>query len=209
MLLIAACQSGPSQESRVDHLPFYADASFTPHWISPGSSELNSFHRISSFELLNQDNQLLSSENLEGKIYVADFFFSTCSGICPRMTYNMSLLQEEFLDDEDVVLLSFSVTPGVDSVATLHSYAKRNGVQSGKWHLLTGSRKEIYDLGRKSYYVEEDLGIGRSEDEFLHTENFVLIDGNSHIRGIYNGLNMTSLQNLMTDIRTLKSESSG
>ena len=121
------------------------------------------------------------------------------------MTKNMTLLQEEFKDDDDVLLLSHSVTPTIDSVAQLKKYALDKGVLNN-WHLVTGDKKEIYDLGRKFYFVEEDLGEPKGLDDFLHTENFVLIDKNKHIRGIYNGLNKNSVMQLIADIKTLKKE---
>lgn len=118
----------------------------------------------------------------------------------------MLVLQKEFLKDNDVLLLSHSVTPERDSVYVLKDYAIKNEVVNQKWYLVTGNQKEIYNLGRKSYFVEEDLGVKKSEDEFLHTENFVLIDKKSHIRGIYNGLNSTSVNELIADIKTLQKE---
>ena len=118
----------------------------------------------------------------------------------------MLLLQEEFMNDDDVLLLSHSVTPGRDSVPVLKAYADKKGVQSGKWHLATGDQREIYKLGRRDYFVEEDLGLEKDEDEFLHTENFVLVDKQKHIRGIYNGLNKTSVDQLISDLRALQQE---
>lgn len=122
------------------------------------------------------------------------------------MTSNMSMIQDAFLEDDDVVLLSHSVTPGVDSVSVLKAYAEAKGVLSNKWHLLTGDRSEIYELGRRKYFVEDDLGEERNDDEFLHTENFILVDSNRHIRGIYNGLRKASVNQLIKDIKTLQSE---
>lgn len=148
----------------------------------------------------------MNEKTFENKIYVADFFFTSCPGICPKMTANMNIVQEAFKDDVDVLLLSHSVTPSDDSVAVLKDYALYKGVISNKWHLVTGSEKEIYKLDRKDYFVEDDLGLEKDEDEFLHTENFVLIDKNRHIRGIYNGLNKTSVKQLISDIQTLKKE---
>ncbi|MEL6813164.1 MAG: SCO family protein, partial [Bacteroidota bacterium] len=145
-------------------------------------------------------------KTFENKIYVTDFFFTLCPGICPKMTANMSILQEEFKNDSHVLLLSHSVTPERDSISVLKEYALEHGVMSHTWHLVTGDRDEIYTLGRSSYFVEEDLGLVRSKDDFLHTENFVLIDKNKHIRGIYNGLNKGSIQQLIADIHTLKAE---
>ncbi len=201
-----ACSSPEEKTSRVDTLPYYQEASFTPQWISPDSVYLKSYHRIPPFELINQNGEKFTEENLDGKIYVADFFFTTCPGICPKMTSNMALLQDEFLNDPEILLLSHSVTPKIDDVEVLKSYAEVKGINSDKWHLLTGDRETIYNLGRKSYFVEEDQGLEKDIDEFLHTENFVLIDKSRHIRGIYNGLNKTAVAQLIADIKTLKKE---
>ncbi|MEL7145667.1 MAG: SCO family protein, partial [Bacteroidota bacterium] len=125
----------------------------------------------------------------------------------PKMTRNMTLVQEAFLEDDRVMILSHSVTPQYDSVPVLKRYAESNGVIDGKWHLLTGERSTIYKLGRQGYFIEEDLGILKEADEFIHTENFVLVDKNRYIRGIYNGLNKTSVNQLIDDIKTLQGKS--
>ncbi|WP_299252573.1 SCO family protein [uncultured Lacinutrix sp.] len=205
-VLIVSCNNKAEKTSRVASLPFYEDATFTPHWLDAGSNEVKEFHKIPDYSLTNQEGETVTSQTFKDKIYVADFFFTTCPGICPKMTANMSVLQEEFKDDDEILLLSHSVTPKIDSVATLKDYAIAKNVNSSKWHLVTGERKTIYDLGRQAYFVEEDLGEPKTEDDFLHTENFVLIDKNKHIRGIYNGLNKTSVQQLITDIKTLEKE---
>ena len=194
------------KESRVERLPYYTDATFTPYWLDKNDKKLNDFHQISDFKLVNQNGDTITERTFEDKIYVTDFFFTICPGICPKMTNNMLVLQDEFKNDESVLLLSHSVTPMMDSVSVLKDYAESKGIISSKWHLVTGNRKHIYKLGRQDYFVEEDLGLEKDADEFLHTENFVLIDKNRHIRGIYNGLNSTSIQQLIADIETLKKE---
>lgn len=201
-----SCKENKERTSRVATLPFYKDASFTPYWLSPNSKEEKQFHKIPTFSMTNQEGKTITDKTLENKIYVADFFFTTCPGICPKMTNNMGMVQEAFTNDDDVMILSYSVTPEKDSVTVLKNYAVEKGVDAKKWNLLTGNRQEIYDLGRKSYFVEEDLGKTKNADDFLHTENFVLIDKNKHIRGIYNGLNKTSVAQLIADIKTLKKE---
>ena len=200
------CRSKEKKTSRVDSLPYYKEASFTPYWLSSESDELKKFHRIPSFNLTNQDGLIISDKTFDGKIYIADFFFTSCPGICPKMTANMAVIQDAFLTDLDVLLLSHSVTPVTDSVPVLKNYANKKGVISNKWHLVTGTKSEIYNLGRHSYFVEEDLGVAKTDEDFLHTENFVLVDKNKHIRGIYNGLNKTAVQQLIADINTLKLE---
>lgn len=206
VFLLFACQEKKTTASRVDRLPFYKEATFTPHWIPEEDESLVTFHRIPPFQFINQEGASITEKTFENKIYVTDFFFASCQGICPKMTSNMMILQEEFMTDDEVLLLSHSVTPDLDSVPVLGNYAEHYGINSNTWHLVTGSKKEIYQLGRKYYFVEEDLGLKKEDDEFLHTENFVLIDKSGHIRGIYNGLNKTSIRQLITDIYTLKEE---
>lgn len=207
LILILSCQNNKTEkQSRVAMLPYYNEATFTPYWLDEESDDLQSFHKIPNFELVNQLGEKVTHKTFENKIYVTDFFFTSCPGICPKMTANMNVLQDEFIDDAEVLLLSHSVTPVKDSVSVLKDYADAKGINSSKWHLVTGDRKQIYDLGRLSYFVEEDLGEIKTEEDFLHTENFVLIDKNKHIRGIYNGLNKTAIQQLIADIKTLKLE---
>jgi len=208
LMLAIACKTEKKKEvtSRVATLPFYEDASFTPKWMDLTNENLDVFHSIPDFDFMNQDGEKVSSETFKDKIFVADFFFTTCPGICPIMTRNMTMVQDAFKDDTTVSILSHSVTPKMDSVAQLKKYALEKGVISGKWHLVTGERHKIYDLGRNFYFVDDDLGVKKGEDDFLHTENFVLIDKKKHIRGIYNGLSKNSVEQLIADIRTLKKE---
>lgn len=184
-------------------LPYYDTADFTPKW---EMQDEKTFHRIRPFKLLNQENKLFTEKDIDGKICVADFFFTSCPGICPKMAKSMADVQKEFMDDEDVLLLSHSVTPDKDSVPILKKYAQSNKINFKRWKLLTGNKKEIYDLGRIYYFVEEDEGVKKGPDIFLHTENFILIDKQRHIRGIYNGLDPNSIENLIRDIKMLKTE---
>ena len=206
LICLFSCKEKKQSESRVARLPFYNEATFKPNWIPEKDKSLDAFHQISSFNFLNQDGKTITNQTFKDKIYVADFFFTSCYGICPKMASNMKIVQEEFLNDDEVLLISHSVTPDKDSVSVLREYALNKGVVSNKWHLVTGLQNEIYKLGRKDYFVEEDLGIDKDKNDFLHTENFVLIDKNRHIRGIYNGLNKTSVNQLIKDIHTLKTE---
>lgn len=213
VLLSASCKNEVKKEniktvetSRVNHLPYYNDESFTPNWLTPGSPEEKSFHKIPDFKLINQLGDTITQKTFEDKIYVTDFFFTICPGICPQLAESMIQLQDEFKDDDDVLLLSHSVMPSTDTVAILKEYAEEHNAIANKWHLVTGDKQEIYSLGRDQYFVENDLGVPKSIDDFLHTENFLLIDKNKHIRGIYNGLNRASIAQLVTDIKTLKTE---
>ena len=194
------------ETGRVVHLPYYNDESFTPHWLTPDSEKEKAFHKIPDFKLVNQLGDTVSQKTFDNKIYITDFFFTTCPGICLKMTGNMQKIQEEFIDDSNILLLSHSVTPSIDSVSVLKTYADKNGIIDSKWHLVTGDKTEIYNLGRNQYFVENDLGIPKDVNDFLHTENFLLIDKNKHIRGIYNGLNRASIAQLITDVKLLKSE---
>ncbi len=193
-------------DSRVAYLPYYNEESFTPQWLVSGSEEEQAFHKIKDFKLTNQLGETVTQDTFKDKIYITDFFFTSCPGICPQMTGHMFQLQETFKDDDDILFLSHSVTPTQDSVPVLKQYADKHGVIPHKWHLVTGERTEIYDLGRTQYFVENDLGTPKTLEDFLHTENFLLIDKNKHIRGIYNGLNRASMQQLIIDAKALKDE---
>ena len=194
------------ETSRTVYLPYYDDESFTPNWLTPNSDEEKIFHKIPDFKLVNQLGDTITQKTFDNKIYVTDFFFTSCPGICKKMTGNMIKVQEEFKNDADVLLLSHSVTPSIDSVSVLNTYAKNYGIIDNKWHLATGDKTAIYNLGRNNYFVENDLGVPKDINDFLHTENFLLIDKNKHIRGIYNGLNRASVAQLITDIKTLTLE---
>jgi protein SCO1/2 len=214
IVLFTSCEKKIKKEnikvteiSRVEFLPFYNEESFTPIWLTPNTEEEKRFHKIPDFNLMNQLGDTISQKTFEGKIYVTDFFFTTCPGICPKMTGNMEKIQEEFVNDSDILLLSHSVMPTTDSIPILKEYAKNNNVIDNKWHLVTGGKKDIYDLGRNHYFVENDLGEVKDINDFLHTENFLLIDKKKHIRGIYNGLNRASIAQLIIDIKTLQKES--
>lgn len=206
VLLLYCCTSKPAKDSRVDQLPYYKEATFTPYWFDDDSDIPVDFHSIPPFTLFNQNGDTITERHFADKLYVADFFFTSCPGICPAMTKNMTLIQEAFKSDEEVMLLSHSVTPMRDSVETLRNYADAKGVIDGKWELVTGERKDIYRLGRNFYFAEEDLGLEKDENDFLHTENFILVDKNRRIRGIYNGLKKIDINQLIADIETLKKE---
>ena len=161
------------------------------------------YHKISDFNLLNQNGIEVSHSNYDNKIYVADFFFTTCPTICPIMTENMGYLQNKLIDNPEILLVSFSVTPEIDSVQQLKKYALEKNVIDSKWNLLTGDKKEIYDLARKSYLVAKNDGDGGKYD-MIHTENFVLVDKEKRIRGFYDGTNQSEMDKLLNDIRILE-----
>ncbi len=163
------------------------------------------FHKIKDFSLVNQNGEKVTNENYRDKIYIADFFFTTCQGICPIMKENMIILQDEYKDDDQVYLLSHTVTPEIDTKEVLKKYSLEKGVIDSKWNLVTGDKKQIYNLARKSYLVAED--IEESElFEMIHTENFVLVDPERRIRGFYDGTDQESMNALIYDIKVLKKE---
>ncbi len=200
-LLFTACQS-----FKEDTLPFYNDPEFTPRWIESSSAWYDSIHTIPSFSFTDQDGQTVTEKMVEGKIYVANFMFTSCVSICPVMTDNMKILQKEFEHDEEVVLLSHSVLPTVDSVSVLKKYAERKGIISSKWHLLTGNRDSIYSLAKRQYYAGDSIGFYGNQRDFLHTENFILVDKHRRIRGVYNGTIKFEMERIIEDIRTLMKE---
>lgn len=189
-----------------DNLPYYDSEEFTPQWLEPFAPELDGLHRIPSFKFLNQDGEYVTDRTLQNDIYVANFFFTTCPGICPMVRSKLSRVQDAFADDENVKILSHSIRPTTDTVETLKEYAEMYGIQSDKWHLVTGDKDEIYELAKSAYFASEDLGNIENTNDFLHTENLLLIDQNKNIRGIYNGLNTTSVNYLIADIKALKEE---
>lgn len=190
-----------------NRLPYYNSPDFTPLFMTSRGEALQRItHSISGFTFTDQDGNSISEKNVEGKIHVADFFFTSCGSICPRMTQNMKRISEAFLSDPKVMLLSYSVTPWIDSVQRLNEYAKTNNISSKNWHLLTGNKAKIYELARKSYFAEEEPGFTKDSTEFLHTEHFLLVDGDKKIRGIYNGTLATEIDQLIADIRELEAE---
>ncbi|WP_299258709.1 SCO family protein [uncultured Aquimarina sp.] len=164
------------------------------------------YHKIADFSLLNQNGEKVTQEDYKNKIYITDFFFTTCQTICPIMTGNMKTIQEELESDSEVLLLSHTVIPETDDVPQLKKYALEKGVDDKKWNLVTGDKKHIYDLARKSYLVAKTNGDGGPYD-MIHTENFVLVDKKKRIRGFYDGTKEEEIERLLEDIEVLKLES--
>ena len=202
-ILLAACHAPRKQE--VISLPYYNQADFTPEWYTNENVSSNQLHQIPAFDLTDQNGETFTEQDVEGKIYVANFFFTICPSVCPRMTNNLQRVQEAFVGDTSVLLVSHSVMPWVDSVEVLKEYANHNEINSNQWKLLTGDKTEIYKLGREAYFADE--GFGKSvtdESDFLHTENIILVDQHRHIRGIYNGTLPLEMARLIEDIEKLK-----
>ncbi len=202
LILLVGCKSKPTESS----LPFINKPDFTPEWISEDDTAYKNIHRIPVFSFTDQDGKIVTEKTVEGKIYVADFIFTRCGSICPKMTTNMALIQSVFKNNDEVLLLSHSVTPEMDSVPALKKYAEAKGVISGKWHLLTGKEEDIYALAKRQYFAGDTIGYYQTGNEFLHTENFILIDKFRRIRGVYNGTLPVEAERLIDDINTLLKE---
>jgi protein SCO1/2 len=186
-------------------LKIYNPADVNPRLVDKNLKHVQKNHKIANFELTNQNGETITNSNYKDKIYVADFFFTRCPSICIAMAFNMGALQEEFKDDNEIMFLSHSVTPVIDSVAVLKEYAIDKGAIDGKWHLTTGNKKHIYELARKSYFAVIDEGTG-DENDFIHTEQFVLVDKERRIRGYYDGTENEDMEKLKKDLVLLKEE---
>ncbi|HET8810586.1 MAG TPA: SCO family protein [Flavobacteriaceae bacterium] len=186
-------------------LPVYQPSEVNPELVDSSIQYVRKYHTIADFELINQNGDTITQADYAGKIYVADFFFTTCQTICPIMTGHMLQLQKALKNEGDVLLLSHTVTPKIDTVERLKEYALEKGVDPKKWNLVTGSKKEIYNLARKSYLVTKTKGNGGPYD-MIHTENFVLVDKEKRIRGFYDGTDPKAIEKLLNDIEILKLE---
>ena len=170
-------------------LPIFNPSDVNPELVDTTVQYVSKYHTIADFSFTNQNGEAISQKDYEGKVYVADFFFTTCKSICPKMTTNLVNVQKAFLNNPKVKLLSFTVTPDIDSVSVLKEYAKINGVVDSKWNLVTGDKKEIYTMARKSYLAVKQ---GKPDEQYdmIHTENFVLVDSKKRVRGFYDGTNL-------------------
>ena len=177
-------------------LPYYNSQDLTPNWNTKKE------HRITAFNLVDQNGKNFGSNLLNDKIYIANFFFTTCPGICPKMTKCFKVLQDSISLMNHVELISFSVMPWIDTVNKLKKYGEENGVNPAKWHLLTGDKSIIYSLGRSSFFADNNKLTDSTT--FLHTDKMYLIDKNQQIRGVYNATNMDDISRVLTDIKALK-----
>lgn len=182
--------------AKYDVLPYYNSQDLTPTW------DVNKRHVIANFSLMDQNGKLFNADSLKDKIYIANFFFTTCPSICPKMTKSFKILQDSILNMQQVELVSFTVMPWVDSVQKLKTYGLLNGVNSAKWHLLTGVRSIIYSLGRSSFFADNNKISDTST--FLHTDKMYLIDKHQRIRGVYNATQVADVYRVLDDIRALK-----
>jgi|TARA_B100001059_G_scaffold178971_1_gene179600 protein SCO1/2 len=184
-------------------LPIFQPAQVNEELVDSTIQHVRKYHTIADFSLINQNGKTVTQETYKNKIYIADFFFTTCQTICPIMTDHMVILQNQLKLDPEVMLLSHTVTPKIDSVAQLKKYAIEKGVLDAKWNLVTGDKKEIYQLARKSYLAVKSNGDG-GEYDMIHTENFMLVDQKKRIRGYYDGTNIEDIELLLRDIELLK-----
>jgi len=186
-------------------LPIYSPAMINPELVDASKQDVTKGHRIDSFELTNQDGELVTEQDFDGYYYVSDFFFTTCPTICPSMSAQMQRVQDKYMYDEDFKILSHTVQPEVDSVQVLKEYSILYEANPEKWVFVTGDKKVIYDLARKSYFAAVTEGDSGPND-FIHTENFVLVDKEKRFRGFYDGTSEESVDQLLVDIEILSQE---
>jgi len=183
-------------------LPIYNPSMVNPELVDSTIQYISKYHTIADFSFTNQNGKTITQKDYEGKIYVADFFFTTCGSICPKMTTNLVEVQKTFVNNPKVMLLSHTVFPETDSVSVLKKYAIKNGVIDSKWNLVTGDKKQIYTMARKSYLA---VKLGKPEElyDMVHTENFVLVDSKRRVRGFYDGTKKEDIERLIEDINFL------
>jgi protein SCO1/2 len=183
-------------------LPIYNPSMVNPELVDSTVQYISKYHAIDDFSFINHNGKIITQNDYDGKIYVADFFFTTCGSICPKMTTNLVEIQKAFINNPKVMLLSHTVFPETDNVAVLKEYAIKNGVIDSKWNLVTGDKKQIYSMARKSYLA---VKLGKPEElyDMVHTENFVLVDSKRRVRGFYDGTKKEDIERLIEDINFL------
>jgi protein SCO1/2 len=186
-------------------LKIYSPKDLNPELVDEGQRSIYRNHRIRDFKLVNQDGDTVTNSFLENMIYVADFFFTTCPTICPVMSNQLERVQKAFAEDTNFKIVSHTVQPEYDSAEILKEYANLHQANLDQWTFLTGDKAEIYSLARKSYFAVTTEGHGGVND-FIHTENFILIDQKKRIRGFYDGTSETDVDRLISDIKKLKNE---
>lgn len=186
-------------------LKVYQPSDINPKLVDESKQEVDKDHTVADFKLVNQLGDTITQEDFRNKIYVADFFFATCPSICPIMSSNIAKLQEEFGDRPEVMFLSHSVTPQIDSVEALYAYGQLYEADPERWMLATGEKRHIYELARKSYFAVLDEGDGGKQD-FIHTENFILVDTEKRLRGFYDGTSEKDMERLADEIEILLEE---
>lgn len=206
LFALSACSQPERSPEATDRLPFFNTPDWTADWIEPSDKGYDAIHRIPAFRLTDQLGRTVTERDLDGRITVANFFFTRCRGICPRMSLNMAYLQECYRADPSILLLSHSVDPEADSVPALKAYAASQGADPNRWRLLTGDRDLIYQMARHAYFAGDSIGASASGTDFLHTEDFILLDSKRRIRGLYNGTLRSEMDRIREDIAILKRE---
>jgi protein SCO1 len=186
-------------------LPIYSPTMVNPELVDSTVQYISKYHKIAEFSFINQNGKIITQKDYENKVFVADFFFTTCGSICPKMTTNLVEVQKAFINNPKVMLLSHSVMPDVDDVKILKQYAIKNGVIDSKWNLVTGDKKAIYTMARKSYLAVK-MGKPNELYDMVHTENFVLVDTKMQVRGFYDGTKKEAISQLIEDIHFLCEE---
>jgi len=193
-----------------NRLKVYSPYDVNPALVDSSIQQQRTDHTISDFSFSNQLGNTITKSNVSGKIFVTDFFFTTCGGICPKMTTQLQRVHSEFIDDPNFLILSHTVNPKTDSVEVMYRYAERFEADHSKWWFLTGSKEDLYLMARKSYLVVPDKADPNfthgDESDFIHTENFVLIDPEGRIRGMYDGTMQAEVSELIRDVYDLKKE---
>jgi len=204
-MVMTGCSNNKA-ETVSDELPYFVSSDLTPVWINKNSDEYKNIHKIANFSLLDQNGNVVTNNTFEGKMYITDFFFTSCPGLCTNLSQVMKLLQDYFEKDSSVLLLSHTVTPKIDSVSVLKKYAKSKYAIEWKWYFVTGDRDDIYELARTSYFADGNYNIEFDVNSFFHSENFTLVDQHGRIRGVYNGTLPADMERLKEDVKILEKE---
>ena len=197
------------QKNTQDPLPIINPTDLKKELVDPELLAVGQGHTIGDFSFTNQDGRTITQKEIENKVFVAEYFFSTCKSICPIMNQQMQRIQNKYNGNSNFKILSFTVDPAVDNPTQLKSYAVSHGYKAGQWHFLTGSKSELYALARKSFFVLKPVeanNIGDAGSDFIHTNNFVLVDKKKRIRGYYDGTNSVEITELIQDIELLLNE---
>lgn len=198
-----------SSKASEKKLPIIQPKDLKSEMVNPDLLKVGIGHRIGKFSFLNQNGNTISQDDIKGKVFVAEYFFTTCGTICPKMTAQMTRVQKKFKGNQDVKILSFTVNPEIDTVEVMKAYAQKHRAVSGQWHFLTGEKEDLYHLARNSFFVlkpAEAANLGDAGSDFIHTNNFVLVDQEQRIRGYYDGTSITEVNELMKDIELLLNE---
>jgi len=194
LMSVTACNRAANHEG--NGLPYYESPEFTPQWTRPVA------HTIADFSLVSQTGAPLAKADLIGRVHIASFMFTACPKLCPRLVEQLKRVADVYRNDDDVRLVSYSVTPGTDTPARLAAFARERGIDSDHWWLVTGDAKEIARLARDSYFAD-DRRLNGGADTILHTEKVLLVDRDGRIRGVYNGSLPYDITRLIDDIRIL------